>query len=204
MKKFINRVHCMTLERKDSNWVIWVLFLASFADASLLPLPSQTYFLFLVLLNPEKSPKYLFSAITGTLAGSVAGYYIGRFAFLDINGEFTSIAKFLFNNIPGFSLSAYNNIQLLYTKWNLWIVVIASFTPVPYAVLSVSAGIFGINPFIFCLATVICQTVKFVLLAWLFIKVYPKVKMIFKPERRRLALIAVIGILTTIMVFRVF
>jgi membrane protein YqaA with SNARE-associated domain len=204
MKKFINRVHCMTLERKDSNWGIGVLFLASFADASILPLPSQTYFLILVLLNPEKSAKYLFTAIMGTLAGSVAGYYVGHLAFLDVNGEFTSMAKFLFNNIPGFSLSAYNNIQLLYSKWDLWIILIATFTPVPYGVLSISAGIFEINPFIFCFVTILFQTIKFSLLIWLFTKVLPKVKMIFIGVQKRLAIIATICILIAMLVFRIF
>jgi membrane protein YqaA with SNARE-associated domain len=150
----------------SSKWGTLVLFLFAFADASFLPLPVTTYFLFLVFSNREKSNIYLINVILGTVTGSVAGYLIGRFALLDINGNFSPQALFLFNNIPGFSISLYNKIQLLFEKWNFLILCGAVATPIPYGVFSVFSGALKINILFFLFATIISQGVKFYIVAF--------------------------------------
>jgi len=167
MKELIKRLNVISLSESNSNWGIWILFVLSFVDSSVFPLPAQTLFLFLVLMNQKKAFKYIISGILGTLAGALVGYAIGHFAFLNINGGYTGFADFLFNHIPGFSQNEYNNMQSLFLKWNFWILFGASFTPIPYAVFSISSGLFEINMFIFCLTTLFSQAIKFILLAFM-------------------------------------
>lgn len=150
----------------SSKWSILLLILFAFADASFFPLPVTTYFLLLIFIDKERSNLYVFNAVIGTLCGAIAGYLTGRFAFLSITGDFSDLAQFLFSNIPGFSESLYYKTQVLFSKWNFWILCGASITPIPYAVFSVFSGVFEINILIFLFATIICQTVKYYFIAF--------------------------------------
>ena len=131
-----------------------------------------------------------YSGYLGTLAGSIAGYSIGHFAWLDTNGEFTGLAQFMFNNIPGFSEGGYNKIRILYSKWDFWILFIAAALPLPYKIFSISSGVFDINFLIFCFATLISQGIKFFLLALLTIKLGPEVKKVLEFNWKPIAIIA--------------
>jgi membrane protein YqaA with SNARE-associated domain len=93
MKEVFKRLNNWILKWADTKWGVWALFLCAFADASIFGLPTPVLFLALALLNIKKAYKYALFGILGTLAGSIAGYSIGHFAWLDMNGEFTRLAQ---------------------------------------------------------------------------------------------------------------
>jgi len=149
----------------SSKWSLLILFLLAFSDASFLPLPVTTYFLVILLLNKEKSNKNILFVILGTVSGAVVGYSFGRYALITINGDFTEMGKFLFTNIPGFSESLYDKMQMLFSKWNVLILFGATVTPIPYGIFSVFSGAFKINFTVFLIASLLGQGLKFYLLA---------------------------------------
>ena len=114
MNNWLKKFHTWSLYRAITKWGTWSLFICAFADASILPLPTPVFFLALALLNITKTYKYAFFATIGTVSGAIAGYSIGYFAWINLHGEFTGLAQFLFNNIPGFSEEIYNKIHILY------------------------------------------------------------------------------------------
>ncbi len=204
MNNWLKKFHVWSLQWADTKWGTWSLFICAFADASFLPLPTPMFFLALALLNITKTYKYALFATLGTLSGAVAGYSIGHFAWISTNGEFTGLAQFLFNNIPGFSESIYNKIHILYTKWDFWILFIASVLPLPYKIFSISSGVFDINIFIFCIATLISQGIKFFLLALLIIKLGPEVKKLLEFNLKPIAIIATACIAIVIIAVKLF
>lgn len=165
-----------SLRIANSKWGIWFLLISAAIDASFVPLPVTTFFLILILMNPKLTFNYTLFIILGTTIGSIAGYLTGHFAWINTEGEFTQFAKFLFDKIPGFSLDFYNKIDLLYSKWGIWVLSIATSTPIPYGVFSISSGVFKINFFLFTLVTILCQTIKFSILAFVSLKSGPRVK----------------------------
>ena len=204
MKGWFKRLHVWSLQWANTKWGVWALFICAFADASFLPLPTPMFFLALALLNITKAYKYALFGTLGTVSGAMAGYAIGHFAWLTPNGNFTGIAQFLFNNIPGFSEAIYDKIQILYVKWDFWILFIAASLPLPYKVFSISSGVFDINLFIFFFATLISQGLKFFLLALLTIKLGPGVKKLFELKWKPIAIIATSGIALAIVVIKAF
>lgn len=204
MKEVFKKLNNWILKWANTKWGVWALFLCAFADASIFGLPTPMLFLALALLNIKKAYKYALFGILGALSGSIAGYSIGHFAWLDMNGEFTGLAQFLLNNIPGFSEAGYNKIHILYAKWDFWILFIAAVLPLPYKIFSISSGVFDINLFIFCLATLISQGIKFFLLALMTIKLGPEVKKLFKFNWKPIAIIATACIAIAIVVIKVF
>lgn len=204
MKNWFKELHTWSLQWVNTKWAAWAMFLCAFADASLLPLPTPMFFLTLALLNIGKAYKYALVGTLGTFFGAILGYSIGHFAWLNANGDFTKLAQFLFNSIPGFSETAYNNIHIQYAKWDFWILFIASLVPVPYKIFSISSGVFDINVFMFCVATIVSQGIKFFLLALLIIKVGPEVKKILTFKLKPIAIIATVCIVIVIVAVKAF
>lgn len=204
MKEVFRRLNDWILKLADTKWGVWALFLCAFADASIFGLPTPMLFIALALLNIKKAYKYVLFGILGTLAGSVAGYSIGHFAWLDSNGDFTGLAQFMFNNIPGFSTAGYNKIHILYANWDFWILFIAASLPLPYKLFSISSGVFDINFLIFCFATLISQGIKFFLLALMTIKYGPEVKKLIEFNWKSIAIISTACIAIAIVIIKVF
>ena len=203
MKNWFKRIRAWSMHWAGTKWGAWALFICAFADASFFGLPAPMFFLALALLNISKVYKYALFGILGTLAGALAGYAIGHFAWLNTNGELTGLAQFLLNNIPGFSEAGYNKIHILYEKWDFWILFIAAALPLPFKIFSISSGVFDINIFIFCVATLISQGIKFLLLALLTIKLGPEVKKLFGFNWKPIAIIAMASIAAAVFVIKV-
>lgn len=204
MKEWFRRLHDWSLKWANTKWGPWALFICAFADASFLPLPTPMFFMALVLLNITKAYKYAMYGALGTLFGAIAGYAIGHFAWLNANGEFTNLAQFLMNHIPGFSETIYNTIQSQFAKWDFWILFIASFIPLPYKIFSISSGVFDINIFMFCVATLISQGIKFYLLALLTVKIGPEIKKLLDFRLKPVAIIATVCLAIIVIVVKVF
>jgi membrane protein YqaA with SNARE-associated domain len=203
MKNWFKNIRTWIMHWAGTKWGVWVLFLCAFADASFFGLPTPVFFLALGLLNITKIYKYVLFGILGTLTGAIAGYAIGHYAWLNVNGEFTGLAQFMLNNVPGFSEAGYDKIHLLYEKWDFWILFIAAALPVPFKIFSISSGVFDINLVIFCIATLISQGIKFLFLALLIIKLGPKVKKIFEFNWKPVVFIGIASIAVVIVVIKI-
>ena len=141
------------------------LFLCSFADASFLPLPATTFFLLLITLNNSKAAEYTISATMGILSGALITYFIGNYLWYGPAGGNTGLSLYLFDQVPGFSEDIFNKINILYAKWNIWLLFAAVLTPIPYSVFAVFSGMFEINIFVFIFTTLLSHAIKFSFLA---------------------------------------
>jgi membrane protein YqaA with SNARE-associated domain len=203
MNNWYKRLQDWTLQWANTKWGMWALFICAFSDASFLGLPTPLLFMALALLNITKAYRFALSGILGTVAGALAGYSIGHFAWLNANGDFTGVAQFLLKNIPGFSEAGYAKIQILYENWDFWILFIAAALPIPFKIFSISSGVFDINIILFGLATLISQGLKFYLLAFLTIRMGPEVKKLFAFNWKPIAIILTACIAIAIVIIKV-
>jgi membrane protein YqaA with SNARE-associated domain len=204
MKEWYRRFKAWGLHWARTKWGAWALFICAFFDASVFGLPTPMFFFALALINIKKVYIYALFGILGTLAGALAGYSIGHFAWLNANGEFTGLAQFLFNNIPGFSEAVYDKIHILYAKWDFWILFVAAALPLPFKIFSISSGVFDINLIVFCVATLISQGLKFMVLSLLTIKLGPEVKKLFEFNWKPIVIIATAGGAIAIVLLKAF
>jgi len=96
----------------------------------------------------------------------MTGYALGHFVWLS-GEEFTALARFFFDVVPGFSESVYYELGERFEAWGFIIVFTAGFTPVPYKLFTVSAGAVAINFPLFVLASAISRTARFLLVSGL-------------------------------------
>ena len=85
--------------------------------------------------------------------------------------EYSYIANMFFEYVPGITIDGFNRIQTIYDQWNFWIVFTAGFTPIPFKLITISAGTFNINFLMFVVASIISRSARFFIVATL-IKVF--------------------------------
>lgn len=168
----------MILLRRLYDWVLhWaqtpygapVLFLLAFAESSFFPLPPDILLLALCLSLPARSYRYALLATIGSVVGGIGGYFIGYTLW-------GATSELFYQYVPGFSQAGFNNIQQLFSSYDFWVIFTAGFTPIPYKIFTIGAGVFEINFPLFVLTSVISRGLRFFLLAWLIYTFGDKVK----------------------------
>jgi membrane protein YqaA with SNARE-associated domain len=136
--------------------------------------------------------KWFRLALTVTIAsalGGMFGYFIGWKLWWTTSREFTSIAEFFFRIIPGFSQKWFFSMKEKYELYNFWIVFTAGFTPIPYKIITVSAGAFNINFFIFLVASIVSRGARFFLISFLIFRFGEPIKVFIDKYFNWLALL---------------
>ena len=171
----------MNLIKNLYDWVLgWAhkpnghrfLGILSFSEASVFPIPPDVLLIPLCLGHRRKSYIFAFTCSLFSILGAILGYYIGKVLWLEIPGlEYSYIANTFFKYVPGITIDGFNNIQAMYNQWNFWIVFTAGFTPIPFKLITISAGTFNINFLMFLIASIISRSARFFIVASL-IKVF--------------------------------
>lgn len=175
----------MVWVRKLYDWVLgWAespygplaLILLAFAESSFFPIPPDALLIALVLGARAKAFKFAAYSTLASVAGALLGYVIGYYAWWSGPDQFSGLALFFFDNIPGFTQEIFYKVQSLYDEWNFWIVFTAGFTPIPYKVFTVSGGAFDINIPMFIIASIVSRAGRFFLVAFLIWKFGEQIK----------------------------
>ena len=156
----VRRLYNWMLSWAESPWAGWAMFLFAMVEAIFFPIPPDVLLLALCVGMPKKSFKYALICTVGSVVGAVIGFGLGAFAWDLVQGWF----------IPGvFSAESFAHVGDLYKEYNFWLVFTAGFTPLPYKLITISAGVFlGIeNLPIFILASLISRGLRFFLVAGL-------------------------------------
>jgi membrane protein YqaA with SNARE-associated domain len=196
MKNLLDQSYSWAEDWTRSRFGIWSLFILVFIDASLFPFPTTILIIAFSLFNHKRS---MYNAIAATLAmgiGGMLGYAIGHYTWLTQEGDFTSVARFFFNHVPGFDVNRYNYISTLYNKWSYGIFFSAIFMPIPFQIYSITAGAFNVNFIIFAMTTFLFQGMRFFVLAYLCLKFGERVKVILQKNMKVVA-----AIISAILVF---
>ena len=169
---FIKNIYDWVLNlstKPNSNYSISIL---SFSEAFIFPIPPDVLLIPLCLGNRKKSWKFAILCSIFSILGGLVGYYVGKVLWWNVPGiEYSYLANLFMEYIPGVNEEGFNNIKKLYDEWGFWIVFTAGFTPIPFKLITISAGTFNINLAMFVLASIISRGARFFLLASL-IKVY--------------------------------
>lgn len=154
----LKRLYHWVLHWSDSPYGAWALFILAFSESSFFPIPPDVLLVALAVGKPEKSLKFAAICALGSILGGILGYVIG-WQFMAAVGE--KIVAFY-----GLSTKV-EYIEVLYNRYDAWAVGIAGFTPIPYKVFTIAAGVFKINFFIFIAASAISRSARFFLVAGL-------------------------------------
>ena len=169
---FIKNIYDWVLNlstKPNSNYSISIL---SFSEAFFFPISPDVLLILFCFENRKKSWNFAFLCSIFSILGGTVGYYVGKMLWWNVPGiEYSYLANLFMEYIPGVNEEGFNNIKKLYDEWDFWIVFTAGFTPIPFKLITISAGTFNINIGMFFFASIISRSARFFLLASL-IKVY--------------------------------
>jgi membrane protein YqaA with SNARE-associated domain len=129
----------------------------SFAESSFFPVPPDAMLAPMALARPERA--WHLAALTTTMSvlGGVAGYLIGWFAF-DLVAPLMQSAGYW---------DRYLAVREWFDHWGFWAIFIAGFSPIPYKVFTIAAGVIHMALAPFILASVIGRGARFFMVAGL-------------------------------------
>ncbi|HOZ49537.1 MAG TPA: YqaA family protein [Candidatus Hydrogenedentes bacterium] len=158
--KIIRRLYDWVLSWADSPYGLIALAALAFAESSFFPVPPDVLLIALCLGDRRSWAKFAFVCAAASLVGGIAGYGIGW-------GVWNVVDDWFFRYVPGFTPESFARVSQLYDQYNFWIVFIAAFTPIPYKVITITAGVCGINFPMFVVASVVGRSARFFLVAFL-------------------------------------
>ncbi|HOY68859.1 MAG TPA: YqaA family protein [Candidatus Ozemobacteraceae bacterium] len=167
--QFVRRLYDWTLSLAARPGAIWALFAIAFAESSFFPIPPDVLLIAMTLAQPAKGLWYATVCTLGSVSGALFGYLIG-FAFWAVVGEY------FFRYIPGFSHEVFDQVCRSYEQHSVLIVFTAAFTPIPYKVITITAGVSHISLLPFILASMFGRAGRFFLVSGLLMKFGPPVK----------------------------
>ena len=166
-KHIVRRLYEWVLHWAHTPYGIWALFVLAFTESSFFPIPPDVLLIALALSIPAKSFRYALICSAGSVLGGLFGYFIG-WQLMDLVGF--PIIKFY-----GI-LEQYETVRQSYEEYNAVIVFIAAFTPIPYKLITITAGAFKLNILTFTIASLIGRSARFFLVAWLIHKFGQRIK----------------------------
>jgi len=146
--------------RKLYDWVMGLarsrhapasLAAVSFAESSFFPIPPDVMLAPMVLANRDKAFLYAAICTAASVLGGMLGYAIG--VFLEPVGMF--ILK-VFGHPEG-----REEFQRWFDQWGLWVILIKGATPIPYKLVTITAGFARFDLFTFIWASVLTRGLRF-------------------------------------------
>ncbi|MCA8977650.1 MAG: DedA family protein [Planctomycetes bacterium] len=177
------RLYDWVLHWADTAFAVPALFLLALAESSFFPIPPDVLLIALCIGDVKKSYRFALCCSIGSLLGGIAGYGIGMFLW-------ENTQQFFFDYVPGVNEASVAKVSGLYEDYSFWIVFVAAFTPIPYKVITILAGVCAINFPMFVIASCIGRSARFFLVAWLIRRFGPSIKDFIE---RRFALVTIAG-----------
>jgi len=131
----------------------------SFAESSFFPVPVDVMLAPMCLSRRFMAWRYASIAMIFSVIGGIAGYFIGVAGF-EILEPWLRESHYW---------SAYQTSRQWFDAWGVWAIFVAGFSPIPYKVFTIAAGVAALNFPLFVLASIIGRGARFFLVAGLIV-----------------------------------
>jgi len=156
----LHKLYYWTLHWAGTRFAIPALCVISFAEASFFPIPPDALLLPMCFAKPKKWLTYAFWCTLASVLGAVAGWSIGFYLWHLVSG-------FFFHWIPGFTPAKFESMAALYQKYGFWIIMAKGLTPIPFKLITISAGACQVSLPTLIIAAIISRGARFFGLALL-------------------------------------
>ena len=150
--------------RRDAPYYLSLL---SFVESFILPFPPPDVMLApMSLAQPSKAMRFAALTLLFSVLGGLVGYLIGAFLY-----DVASPYILAWGYQPRFDI-----VIAWFEEWGFWAVLVAGFSPVPYKLFTVAAGLLNLALLPFVLASVIGRGARFFLVAWCLARFGPAIE----------------------------
>ncbi len=136
---------------------VWYLAGLGFAESSFFPVPPDVMLAPMSMARPQRAVALALVTALASVAGGMAGYLIGMLAFDVIEPLLHQWGYF----------DEYLQARQWFAEWGFWAILVAGFSPIPYKVFTITAGVVGMVFIPFVLASAVGRGARFFLVALL-------------------------------------
>jgi membrane protein YqaA with SNARE-associated domain len=155
---WVRALYDWVLSWADTPHGLTALMVISAVESIFFPIPPDVLLIAMTLGARERWARLAFACTIASVVGGLIGYALGATLWEQLSATFYQL-------VPGFSEAKFNSIKALYERWDFWVVFTAGFTPIPFKVITVSAGACGISLPIFIVASILSRGARFFLVA---------------------------------------
>jgi membrane protein YqaA with SNARE-associated domain len=135
-------------------WAMAILVVNSFTESIINPIPVDPLLIGMAILNPNLALVYAGVATVSSVAGAVAGHWLGLRCGRPLVLKMISEKKL-------------SQVEALFQRYGVWAILVAAVTPIPYKVFAVTAGVLRMKRYPFIVASLIGRGARFFLLGGL-------------------------------------
>jgi membrane protein YqaA with SNARE-associated domain len=128
------------------------LFGFAFIESIFFPVPPDPLLITLSVATPSNALFFAAVCTVASVLGGITGYYVG------LKGGRPLVLRM-------FGEEKVSYVQHLFQKYDVWAIALAGFTPIPYKVFTLSAGVMVIDPKRFIIASMVGRAGRFFLVA---------------------------------------
>lgn len=152
----LKRVYDWTMEKAASkNATAWLAGV-SFAESSFFPLPPDLLLVPMVIANRQAAWRLAAICTLASVIGGLFGYAIGYFLY-------ETVGRWV---IDFYHLTdKFEAMRQTFVEYGAEILIIKGMTPIPYKLLTITAGVAQLNLWVFVGASIISRSMRFFLVA---------------------------------------
>jgi membrane protein YqaA with SNARE-associated domain len=139
----------------------------------------------MTLAKRERAWRYAAICTAASVLGGIVGYGIGYFLLETVGKRILEFYQVM---------DQYHELKAMFDQWGAWIILAKGMTPIPYKLVTITAGALHFDLAAFILASIVSRAVRFYLVAGLIWKFGEPIR-IFIEKRLELVTTAFLGIL---------
>ncbi len=157
--KYKVRVREWVLRHARGKYALVWLSVVSFTESSFFLIPPDILLIPLILAGTQRWYYYASITTITSVLGGVFGYLIGAFFFELVGRELVEL----------YHLGEELLIVETWFQSNAFLAVfLSAFTPIPYKIFTIGAGLFGVSFFVFLIASLLGRGLRYFLFSYLF------------------------------------
>ncbi|GAB3454734.1 YqaA family protein [Insolitispirillum peregrinum] len=182
----LRKTYDWMMEKAAHRHAIWWLAFISFIESSFFPIPPDVMLIPLILAAPTRWFRIAMICTLSSVIGGFLGYAIGYYLMDSVGMAILGMLHLE---------SKFEALRPLVDEYGVWVIIVKGATPIPYKLITITAGAFHFDLLKFSFASVIARGMRFMLIAVLLWKFGPPIR-VFVETRLKLVMtgLVVLGI----------
>ena len=175
----------------ESDWAIGLLTLVAFSESFIFPIPPDPLLIATGLAHPSWAIWMAGLVTVASVAGAVVGHWLGR-----------RLGRPLLYRLV--SESRIERAERLFGRFGAWAILVAAFTPIPYKVFTVLAGVLDLKIKYLVLASLVGRGARFLIIGALIFVFGESIQSYIDDNFETLALAAAAGLVAVVAAVLIF
>lgn len=163
----LRKTYDWMMERAGHRHALWWLALVSFVESSFFPIPPDMMLIPLILAAPTRWFRIALVCTVSSVVGGYLGYAIGYYLMDSVGMTILSMLHLD---------QKFAAMKPLVDQYGVWVIIVKGATPIPYKLVTITAGAFHFDLAKFTLASIIARGMRFFLIAALLWKFGPPIR----------------------------